>query len=730
MIAILGWCSTAEAQKTIPVVINRLTGPVTLDGRSTEAAWEAIDPLPLTVYQPVYNGPATERTEIRVGYDDDYLYLAGRFYTSDPSSIRGNSLYRDRYSGGDVFSVLLDTFNDNENGLWFFTTPTGVRLDWTIFNDAEPVAGPPFNESWNTFWDVKTAIDDTGWFAEMRIPFSSLGFQDTDGEVVMGLMTYRFMAESNERHIFPDVEPNWVVGYAKPSEAQDVSLAGVYARTPLYLTPYVLGGQGLQKRLAADRTGYEDDIIDTREIGADLKYSLTNNLTLDLTVNTDFAQVEADDQQVNLSRFSLFFPEKRQFFQERAGVFEFRTGAFDRLFYSRVIGLNNGEVVPILGGARLVGRLGDWDVGLINMQTQSSTALPSENFGVLRLKRQVLNPFSYAGGMLTTRLGNDGSYNVAYGFDTVLRVTGSEFATVKWAQSFDQARLDAAPFNVWDAGLLQLRWDRRSLSGLSYSLVGTHAGGDYRPGIGFLTRRDFYGGSASASYGWFMGQNSSIRRVAPSLFASAFYRNGDGSLQSGLVTVPLSLGMQSGDVWNASVSYQVEDLRFPLTFAPEVTVPEARYRFVWGQASYLMRDANLLRFGARLRAGQFYDGINVSPSLEPTWNVSPHLELGLTYQLNLLQFSERSQDANLHVARLLVRTALDTRLSANAFIQYATLGKALTGNIRLRYNIREGNDLWLVYNTAYNTDIERFSPNLPRLDGQTLLVKYTYTFGL
>ena len=163
-----------------------------------------------------------------------------------------------------------------------------------------------------------------------------------------------------------------------------------------------------------------------RDVGLDVKYNVTSNLTFDGTINTDFAQVEADDQQINLTRFSLFFPEKRQFFQERSGIFAFTTTGSDRLFHSRQIGLYRGAVVPIVGGVRLIGRLGKWDVGAINMQTvrRSALDLPSENFGVVRLRRQVLNSVSTAGGMLTSRIGDDGSYNVAYGLDAVLNMFG------------------------------------------------------------------------------------------------------------------------------------------------------------------------------------------------------------------------------------------------------------------------------------------------------------------
>ncbi len=219
--------------------------------------------------------------------------------------------------------------------------------------------GSAINESWNTFWDAATTRTDEGWFAEMRIPFSSLGFQDRDGVVEMGMALGRWMPSKAEIHVFPAIPPSWDMGYAKPSQYARVRLENAGSGRPLYITPFVAGGASRLSTLndAEDAYEIEDDL--TGDVGLDLKYSVTNNLTLDITVNTDFAQAEADDQQVNLSRLPLFFPEKRQFFQERAGIFEFRTiGRFGRIFYSRRIGLHEGQNVPLIGGGRLVGRVG------------------------------------------------------------------------------------------------------------------------------------------------------------------------------------------------------------------------------------------------------------------------------------------------------------------------------------------------------------------------------------
>jgi hypothetical protein len=359
---------SADAQdRTEPVEIQRLTAPVVIDGLPTEEAWQQIDPLPLTMYQPVYMGEMTERTVIRVAYDDEYLYVAGELYDSEPDKIVANTLYRNRYSGDETFAIILDSFNDNENAKWFFVTPTGVRVDMQVSNDSE--GGNSVNRDWNTHWEAAAVITEEGWFAEIKIPFSSLGFREMNDEVIMGMIAYRWMARQAERHIYPAISPEWSRGFSKPSQAQKVRFRGIEYQRPLYITPYLLGGFEQRNVQNPAENGYSRQTDYVAEPGLDIKYPVTGNMNLDITVNTDFAQVEADEAQVNLSRLPLFFPEKRQFFQERADIFDFNLGGNNSLFYSRRIGLYQGQQVRILGGARLAGRTGMWDLGLLNMQT-------------------------------------------------------------------------------------------------------------------------------------------------------------------------------------------------------------------------------------------------------------------------------------------------------------------------------------------------------------------------
>ena len=347
------------------LVIQRLTAPVQFDGISNEDAWKHIDPLPMIMHAPVFGKQPTEKTEVFLAYDDIYLYMAGRLYQTDPEMVQATSKKRDFMGpNSDWFGFILDTFNDKENGVSFLTTPAGLRLDMTVFNDAQASSPEmmPVNVSWNTYWDVKTVQNEQGWFVEMRVPFSSLRYQQKGDQTVMGMIVWRYIAQTQENCIWPAIPPDWGMFSAwKVSRAQEVVFHNIPPKKPVYITPYVLGGYERMFELNDAETLYEKHEDNTLEGGLDVKYGLTSNLTMDVSLNTDFAQVEADDQQVNLTRFSLFFPEKRQFFQERSSNFSFSLGGPQDLFYSRRIGIYDGKPVRILGGARIVGRAGSWE---------------------------------------------------------------------------------------------------------------------------------------------------------------------------------------------------------------------------------------------------------------------------------------------------------------------------------------------------------------------------------
>lgn len=717
------------------LIVPRLAGPITLDGRVDEAAWEAIPPLAGVMHLPTFGAEPSERTEFRVAYDEAYIYFSCRNYDSDPAGIQAPTLRRDAANLTNDWCVLqLDTFNDEETGLGFATTPAGIRTDAVWPNDGEGQG----NFTWNTFWDAAVHQDEAGWYAEIRVPLSSLRFQDEDGDglVVMGFSAWRSIARKNEIISYPAMDNRFGgVAVVKASLYQDAVFEGIRSTRPLYVTPYIMGAGG--RSWAIDEPGLRYDPVEDRklDIGGDLKYAVASNLTLDLTLNTDFAQAEADDQQVNLSRYSLFFPEKRLFFQERGETFGFSLGGNERLFHSRRIGLVGGGPVPILAGARLVGRVGEWDVGLLDMQTDETAFSPSENLGVLRLRRRVLNENSYVGGIATTRFAEGGAgHNVLYGVDGIFRVFGQDYLTLNWAQSFgdDGVPLDpgAAPLpdqTLTDRALARLFWERRGVDGFRYSLDLARTGGTFDPALGFIMRQDYSKAAVATGYGWRPGEGSPLLRYGAGLEGSVFTRNEDGSVETLTVTAGTEVELRARHAFKADVIASHEDLRDGFSLSDDALIPAGEYRFLTGRISYVAPEGRLLRSNANLEIGQFYDGRIVSASVSPTWFASRHLQLGGSYQASRITFPDRDQAFTAHLGRVRTEVMATAELLATAFVQYNSASDRVSGNVRIRYNPSEGHDLYLVWNEQLLTDRLMYDPAPPVSENRVLIIKYART---
>lgn len=710
------------------IKIQRIKFPVDLDGISNEPAWDSIKPLPIIMSLPNSGNEPSEHTEILLGYNNVYFYAAGRFYDSEPSKIQAASFKRDVWTyATDAMAIVIDAFNDNENAVAFFTTPAGTRTDVNILNDAEGAPGKNANTSWNTFWDVATVSNDDGWFIEMRIPFSSLKFEETDGQTVMGITAYRWIARKNEMNTFPLIPKKFGFwGAFKPSQMQKVLFEDIKCKNPVYITPYLLGGFEQLYELNNSETAYEKNDKYVYEAGLDIKYGITSNLTLDVSLNTDFAQVEADDQVINLTRYSLFFPEKRLFFQERQGNFEFRFEGTNRLFYSRRIGINEGEKVRIYGGVRVVGRAGLWDIGFLNMQTEKFNSLPSENFNVMRLRRQVFNQYSYIGGMVTSRIGNSNSWNIVYGIDGIFRLFEDDYLTLKWAQSFENNKQNQA-FNL-EPSKIYANWNRRGNEGLGYNLSYSRSGVDFNPGIGFESRDNYTRFGDFVQYGWLPSDDSKLLNHRVFIGGIIYLRNIDGKIESSKIAPGWSFETKKGSSVSISINQFIEDVTELFSFSDNVDVLTGKYTFYGIQGSFNTPKGSPYKIDSDIYVGSFYDGNRITLSLYPSINLSTHLQLEGMYQINRLEFSDRNQRFISHIGQLKISLFLNSKLSLISNAQYNSANNKIITNVRFRYNPREGNDLYIVYDEGLNTDREREIPILPSSSSRTIMLKYSYTF--
>ncbi len=716
---------------------------IRFDGVPDEDVWSAAEPVQLLMYSPHSGQPVSEQSDVRIGFDDNYLYIGAMLMYEDPSLIRSSSYKRDFVGqGGDLFGVMLDTYNDKQSGLVFLTTPDALRIDGTVQRDANSKTSGdvPYNLSWNTFWDVKTKRVGKGWSAEIRIPISSLRFQEDQGEVRMGIIIQRWIPARNEMDVYPAIPPNWgQASVFKPSQAAIVTLIGIKEQKPLYLTPYILGGFTRRKVSSSEGDGYVNSDARVIEPGLDMKYGITSNLVVDLTVNTDFAQVESDEQQVNLTRYSLYFPEKRLFFLERSSAFDFGFGGNDNLFYSRRIGLSDdGQPVRIYGGARLTGRLGKWDLGILDMQTASYENLasdgtvimsqPSENFAALRLKRQVINSNSYIGAMLTSRVGMNGTYNIAYGVDGLFRISGDDYLDLKLVRSSDS---EVTPETVTGPLRMYALWQRRASVGLGYDISYEYVGTDYVPGMGFERLHGYGYGKLALRYGWLPKRSSVLYSHSTGLENRYFYYASDGSLMT--YQTRAYWNFETKNKWTGKFSAElgVENLKDPLSLMQRrINVPPGLYRNLSLSLNVTTPDSKSFYVSNDIETGSYFEGRILSWKLKPTWNASKHLELGSAYNFDCIGFSETGQTVFNHLFGIKALIMVDTRLSFNGYVQYNTGENLISSNFRLRYNPREGNDIYLVFNEGRNYELDLEEPRLPRYRLRSVMLKYTYTFTL
>jgi len=545
----------------------------------------------------------------------------------------------------------------------------------------------------------------------------------------MGMTIMRSTAAKREVVTWPAVSPHFIYPFWKPSLCKTVVFEGLVPQKPVYVAPYVTAGLGQTNKLNETKTGYQMQSTFKKDAGLDVKYSLTNNLTADFTVNTDFAQVEADNQVINLTRYSLYLPEIRIFFLEKEDVFDFSLIGNNNLFYSRRIGLHKGSPVRIYGGMRLTGRAGEWDVGLLNMQTEKFEDNPSENFGVLRVKRKVFNPNSYAGGMVTTRLGVDGSYNVAYGLDGLFRLAGDEYLTLKWVQTFE----NDAENKVFDASPLRsiVRWQRRKETGLAYDFIYGWSGNSFNPGIGFEIKQNYHGPEAVLQYGWLPGKESMLRHHKGSITSYKWWNTVSGDQETTTAILQWDFESKKGASWYVAAHWNMENLPGDLILGNnQAGVPAGEYSFANLSALYSTSAAHNFSSTFYTSAGDFYDGWKWSFYMIPNLKIGTDFDIGVYYRIDMVNFPDRSMDFINHIVRLNGLMTLTTKTSFTAFLQYNTAINKVIGNIRFRYNPRDGNDFYIVYDEGLNTDRTRLTPTLPYSTGRTILLKYTYTFSL
>ena len=709
------------------IQIPLLEDDIQMDGLPNEPIWKVALPLELEQLQPIFQSPPSQDSDVRLFFTEKYLYVGANLYDTEPQKIQSPSYKRDESNpDNDFFNILIDSYNDDRNGLMFGTTPSGLRTDIAISNDA--IGPEPFNTSWNTEWFVKTSVHEQGWSLEMQIPLTSLRYEVSNNRTVMGIIVARWIPRNNELLMFPLISPDYGdFASAKVSLAQDFLFEGIHKENPVYITPYLLTGITQERNLNESLTAYEPSNKGKLTAGLDAKYSYKSNLTLDLTINTDFAQVEADDQQINLNRFSLFFPEKRQFFQERSSLFDIRMGGRNRIFHSRNIGLHEEQILPIYGGVRLTGNVHDYELGLMNLQVGAKDTINAENFTVFRMKRQILNPSSFFGTMLTNRMDFQGNYNTVAAVDATIRLPGDNYLFTKFAHSFEDS-FRSTPFSGQQSRVF-LNLEKVTYAGFVYDISLGFAGANYNPAMGFDPRKDFISSWYLFKYGWITNDHPWISRMRLNSINNIYYNFENAENESQRNSFGYEILLKNGYGASLNVNHRFENIFESFEIESDQTIPIGAYRFFNTDFSFNTPLTAPIYFTFRFESGQYFHGENTTVNISPSWNIGSGVQLSAYYQYSRINLPLQ-EIANLHLSRIKMLLTLNTKFSMSSFVQYNSSLQSVIGNLRFRYNPREGNDIYLVYNDDFNTMRGRDIPMLPISAGRTILLKYTYMFKL
>ncbi len=687
------------------ITASRVTTPPRVDGLLNDDAWRQAVPITNFTQRELQEGaPATERTEVRIVYDDHALYVGVWCYDSDPEGIVANHLKRDfEYSTDDNFELILDTYHDGRNGFLFVINPNGARFDALVTDE-----GGSINQDWNGLWDARATITSEGWFAEIEIPFSSLRFAD-DHEQIWGM--------NCERNIRRKLEQLLWQAYLRNYNLERLSQAGtlrglnnIHRGNALEVKPYFLGGMEREYAAAGNSRSVET------KVGLDVKYSLAPTLTLDVTANTDFAQVEADRARINLTRFPLFVPEKRDFFLEGAGIFNFQFGDSPIPFYSRRIGINeNHELIPILGGIRLVGKAGPYNLGILTMQTAESGGDPTTNYTVARVKRDVSEQ-SYV-GFIGTNKQSSRSYNRLLGFDGA------------WVRSDvfggNTLVVGAAMAASTSPGITSNNLAYRLYADFPNDFMDHFLGirgvqGNFDPQVGFQDRSNF------RQYSWTLR----VRPRPPGIGMQYlefkpveldYFVYPDGSLQS-LDYEGRILGFQtnSGEIFEWNIQRFADSPREDFEIFENVNIPPSTYWWTRWELQLQTNPSRRLSCWFLYSWGDFYNGTRTRYSLTPLLKLSGHIAVSLDYTRNMVRMP--SGNFVTDEAGASIDYGFTTTLNTSLFAQWNNEDREINVNFRLHWIPEIGSDVYLVYNHLFDA--------LGRIvtSRSTLVAKIAYRF--
>ena len=708
------FCSAALAAPSAEAV--RLEIAPALDGKVLgDPAWGQPSLKGFWQQRPVEGTPSTQETEVFIGYTDTTLYVGIVAYDDDPSGIIMADSRRDAsLENGDNVSFIIDSFRDQQNGLVFGTNPAGIEYDAQVSRQASGsmMGSGGFNLNWDTNWRVATHIGDFGWSAEFEIPFRSLRFGNQDVQT-WGFNFQRTIRRNNEIAFWAPISRQ----YSLSRLADAGRVAGI--ETPVMrnfkITPYALG---------RERTGNRISTFSDQDGGFDIKYSVTPSLTLDATYNTDFAQVEVDEFQINLDRFSLFLPEQRPFFLENSAQFTVGDPGEMELFFSRRIGIaSDGSAIPIKGGLRLSGKVGDeTNVGLLHMQADEVAGIaPQTDFSVARVSQEFKNRSSL--GFLVVNKEENGSldggpnhYNRTYAVDGQLGLGDDALL------SGFVAKTDTPGLNGDDmAYRLSATSDTEE-----WSFAGsvTHVGENFNPEVGFLRRKDYTRVGVFGLNRWRDASWDNLLEMRPHIAYRGWW-GGDGLYETGFWHVDNHWEWKSGFEIHTGVNFLHEGVRNSFEFAPGFEVEAGEYDDQEVQLVLITDDSQPLSMRVTAKIGGYFGGDRVQITPAINYRVGETFNARLGWAFNELQRPGNPQKLRVNVGSLRMTYSFSPQISLQALFQYNDATDVVATNLRFAWLTSADAGFYLVYNETRDEDVGMFTEKR-----REWILKFSHTFDL
>lgn len=737
-------CSFLQAQS--PYMPYRTEKDITLDGVVEEAEW-FLTPVENDFMQegPDPGAAPTERTEVRIIYNDIYLFVAITSFDSEPDKLIRLEMERDFPLGqDDGTAFIIDAYHDKISGLNFVANTLDARWDAQVTQD-----GGGLNDSYNTYWEARTHVGDFGYSTEYRIPFSSLRFEQKE-EVIMGFRIARLIKRKNELLTFPKCDPNTENIWTNISYAREIIFKDLKSRNPLYISPYIIANYYEENVLNAEGTAYEknsnfmtrkhffeNETLDkiVSNIGVDAKYGISKNLTLDLTINTDFAQAEVDDRIINLSKYEVNLPEKRSFFLESANQLSFGFPSGNELFITRRIGNENGVIVPILGGVRLTGKVNEWQIGALNMQTKSvaSAGISPHNFTVLRTRRDIDSLGSFIGAIVCNRSNTDTSAlsNQSFGIDFVKRLNQQftiEGGLINTLDNFETPDLIESLY--FHTGFFQSA-TKGFIYNATLDLVGQHL----NPVMGYLDANDYGSVKGTIKYQWNLKNSKLLNYFYISTFNKYRWKIENGGAETIADDLYTGINFKNGAAIDISViEFKQDSLFFDWELDERNAISAGVYKTLNTAITLVSPQQSNYSASIYTTYGGFYGGDRLYIQPDITYWVNKHFNLSLTYEYNHITFEKYLDDEkNTLYESNLIRLGLvynfTTKYSLKTYFQFDDLSQQTSTNIRFRYNPKEGTDLFIVINQGINNYRTRLDPKLPYINNQAFTIKFTKTFG-